>query len=271
MRAALVLVLTLACMSAAQESYSGLDDDFVDQFNGEGSHTQMTYTEALRKAQRGMADYEVLDVFRSGLEEVKSSYNEQLKNDRKTNLAALLLDLANKEPDPGAWTSMYLEAEQLAKEVLQVFPYDDAARSNAAAARKSLNFRKGQLDRAVPGFMKEDLHTGRSEVFVRVRTSGSETRAQGRAGPGEEDGGGGRAAVYPRESRRSHGASDRRGSRSCCWRWCVFLFSFPLSLSLSLSLSTIHRPPPISPLKAVVFTRRQHTDGRQIHGALLPM
>jgi hypothetical protein len=158
MRAALVLVLTLACMSAAQESYSGLDDDFVDQFNGEGSHTQMTYTEALRKAQRGMADYEVLDVFRSGLEEVKSSYNEQLKNDRKTNLAALLLDLANKEPDPGAWTSMYLEAEQLAKEVLQVFPYDDAARSNAAAARKSLNFRKGQLDRAVPGFMKEDLN-----------------------------------------------------------------------------------------------------------------
>jgi hypothetical protein len=49
---------------------------------------------------QGQADHEVLEVFRSAYEEVKRGYNEQLINERKTNLAALLLDIANKEGNP---------------------------------------------------------------------------------------------------------------------------------------------------------------------------
>jgi len=49
---------------------------------------------------QGEADQETLAVFRNAYEEVKRGYNDQLITDRKTNLAALLLDVANKEPDP---------------------------------------------------------------------------------------------------------------------------------------------------------------------------
>lgn len=49
---------------------------------------------------QGQADREVLDVFRNAYEEVRRGYNDALIQERKTNLAALLLDVANKEGDP---------------------------------------------------------------------------------------------------------------------------------------------------------------------------
>jgi len=52
------------------------------------------------RGMQGEADQETLAVFRNAYEEVKRGYNDQLITDRKTNLAALLLDVANKEPDP---------------------------------------------------------------------------------------------------------------------------------------------------------------------------
>ena len=61
----------------------------------------MTYQEALAKAQRGEADQQVLGVFQSAYEEAKRGSDAQLMNERKTNLAALLLDIANKIGDAG--------------------------------------------------------------------------------------------------------------------------------------------------------------------------
>ena len=45
---------------------------------------------------------------------------------------------------------MYKEAEKLSKEVLEVFPGDDAAAANAKAARNSINFRSKGMAQAVP-------------------------------------------------------------------------------------------------------------------------
>jgi hypothetical protein len=61
----------------------------------------MTYQEELVKAQRGETDQKVLEVFQSAYEEVKRGSDAQLINERKTNLAALLLDIANKIGDAG--------------------------------------------------------------------------------------------------------------------------------------------------------------------------
>jgi hypothetical protein len=55
---------------------------------------------------QGQADHEVLEVFRSAYEEVRRGYNDQLINERKTNLAALLLDIANKEGDPSLFPKL---------------------------------------------------------------------------------------------------------------------------------------------------------------------
>ena len=135
----------------------------------------MTYQEALAKAQRGEADQQVLGVFQSAYEEAKRGSDAQLMNERKTNLAALLLDIANKIGDaglacftlrcmsdarapavtpfhcaPDTWTAMYLEAEKLSEEVLEVYPRDEAAQSNALAARNSMTLRSHSVGRVVP-------------------------------------------------------------------------------------------------------------------------
>lgn len=135
----------------------------------------MTYQEALVKAQRGETDQQVLEVFQSAYEEVKRGSDARLINERKTNLAALLLDIANKIGDaglacftlrcmpavarpivtpfrcaPDTWTAMYLEAEKLSEEVLEVYPRDEAAQSNAVAARNSMTLRSHGVGRVVP-------------------------------------------------------------------------------------------------------------------------
>ena len=45
---------------------------------------------------------------------------------------------------------MYLEAEKLSEEVLEVYPRDEAAQSNAAAARNSMTLRSHSVGRVVP-------------------------------------------------------------------------------------------------------------------------
>jgi hypothetical protein len=46
--------------------------------------------------------------------------------------------------------AMYLEAEKLSQEVLEVYPRDEAAQSNAAAARNSIKLRSHAMGRVVP-------------------------------------------------------------------------------------------------------------------------
>ena len=118
--AALVLSLVFVA-SASAESYSGVDDDDDDYGNQVGRKQRgpslaMTYHEALQRAQAGNADYNVLAVFRQAYEQaVADNYGAEVMNERKTNLAALLLDVANKERDPNAWSAMYREAEKLSR------------------------------------------------------------------------------------------------------------------------------------------------------------
>ena len=50
---------------------------------------------------------------------------------RKINLAASLLNVANTENDPTIWTPMYEEAQRLMEEVLETDALNDSARSNA--------------------------------------------------------------------------------------------------------------------------------------------
>lgn len=59
------------------------------------------YQEALAKARRGETDQQVLEVFYSAYEEAKRGYDRQLVSERATNLAALLVDMANKIGDAG--------------------------------------------------------------------------------------------------------------------------------------------------------------------------
>lgn len=85
---------------------AGLDDD--DPGTGSSRRSILTYQEALAKAQRGEADQQVLRVFQSAHEEAKRGHDERLINERKINLAALLLDMANKIGDAGlACFSLY--------------------------------------------------------------------------------------------------------------------------------------------------------------------
>ena len=171
---AAALVVSLVCLASARaESYSGVDDDDDDYGNQVGRKQggpslAMTYHEALQRAQAGNADYDVLAVFRQAYEQaVGDNYGAEVMNERKTNLAALLLDVANKERDPNAWSAMYREAEKLSLEVLKVFPNDDAARSNAKAARSSLQLRAKQSQQAFPEMTAsaEDETAARAFLF----------------------------------------------------------------------------------------------------------
>ena len=95
--------------------------------------------QAIQKAAKGESDREVLKALREGYEEVKSSYYM-----RKTNLAAVLLDVANKQGEVKEWTAMYKEAQELSRQVLAVFPDNDEAQANLRAATGSLKMRTQQ-------------------------------------------------------------------------------------------------------------------------------
>jgi hypothetical protein len=85
---------------------AGLDDD--DPGTGSSRRSILTYQEAFAKAQRGEADQQVLRVFQSAHEEAKRGHDERRINERKINLAALILDMANKIGDAGlACFSLY--------------------------------------------------------------------------------------------------------------------------------------------------------------------
>ena len=144
-KALAALALCVLCARVAQgaesygEMYSGLDEDAGKR--GEA----MTYEQALQKAQQGQADKEVLDVFRKGYTELKGNYYM-----RKTNLAAILLDVANKQGEVSEWTAMYTEAQTLSRQVLAVFPDDEAAKANLKAAKNSLEMRSRQAGGQAP-------------------------------------------------------------------------------------------------------------------------
>jgi hypothetical protein len=95
--------------------------------------------QALQKAAKGEADGEVLEEIRKGYEEVKSRYYM-----RKTNLAAVLLDVANRQAKIEDWTAMYKEAQTLSRQLLAVFPTDTDAQANLRAATNSLKMRTQQ-------------------------------------------------------------------------------------------------------------------------------
>lgn len=73
------------------------------------------YQEALAKARRGETDQQVLEVFYSAYEEAKRGYDRQLVSERATNLAALLLDMANKIGDAGLRVFMRARARSRAR------------------------------------------------------------------------------------------------------------------------------------------------------------
>ena len=87
----------------------------------------------------GQADREKLEVFRKSYNEARNIYYR-----RKTNLAAILLDVANKEGQVSTWTDMYKEAQMLSRQVLAIFPNDEAAQANLRGATNSLRMRTEQ-------------------------------------------------------------------------------------------------------------------------------
>ena len=79
-------------------------------------------------------------MFRMGYQQVRAEYYS-----KKTNFAAILLDVANKQGEPKVWTDMYTQAQNLSKEVLAVMPDDESAKANLKGATKSLQFRTEQV------------------------------------------------------------------------------------------------------------------------------
>jgi len=137
------------------------DDDEDDDSDQEGDADEvgqvgttphddgmMTYAQALKKAQEGQADTEVLEVFRKVLEDSKAQGDEEVTRGVKTNLAALLLDVAKGESEPSVWKSMYAETIELSNQVLKVFPGDESAEANLRAADAWIAHRSQMQDKA---------------------------------------------------------------------------------------------------------------------------
>ena len=131
-----MLGITLALCSADSE-YSGIDEEEL----GGG---QMTFDQALMKAQKGQADDEVLAAFRKGLSDALDNTDQNFIDSRKTNLAAILLDLGNKQGVQEEWEAMYREARKLSHEVLANNPDDESAAANLKAALTSIEYRQKQ-------------------------------------------------------------------------------------------------------------------------------
>jgi hypothetical protein len=82
---------------------------------------------------------EMLEDFRKSYDEARETYYRS-----KINLAAALLDVANKQGEVSQWTAMYKEAQLLSRQVLAIFPDNDSAQANLKAATNSLKFRMQQ-------------------------------------------------------------------------------------------------------------------------------
>ena len=103
------------------------DDDDDDQDGGidepdvkPAGGGVLTYAQAMVKAQEGKADNDVLQAFRDGLASAEAAGNADDIASKKTNLAAILIDLAKTENDPAEWEPMYEECIKMCDDVLQV-------------------------------------------------------------------------------------------------------------------------------------------------------
>ena len=135
--------LVALALCAAEESYSGLDDEISPPVGSTAPGGSLSYAEALRLAQEGKADQAVLGAFRKQYADAKEGgTDESTLGPLRVNLAAVLLDVANKVGEPDVWLPMYKEAQMLSHEALALDPQDDAAQANLKAATNSISFRQ---------------------------------------------------------------------------------------------------------------------------------
>lgn len=135
--------LVALALCAAEESYSGLDDDLSPPVGSTAPGGSLSYAEALRRAQKGEADQAVLGAFRKQYADAKEGgADDTTLGPLRVNLAAVLLDVANKIGEPDVWLPMYKEAQMLSHEALAIDPQDDAAQANLKAATNSISFRQ---------------------------------------------------------------------------------------------------------------------------------
>ena len=135
--------LVALALCAAEESYSGLDDEISPPVGSTAPGGSLSYAEALRLAQVGKADQAVLGAFRKQYADAKEGgADESTLGPLRVNLAAVLLDVANKVGEPDVWLPMYKEAQMLSHEALALDPQDEAAQANLKAATNSISFRQ---------------------------------------------------------------------------------------------------------------------------------
>ena len=135
--------LVALALCAAEESYSGLDDEISPPVGSTAPGGSLSYAEALRLAQEGKADQAVLGAFRKQYADAKEGgADDSALGPLRVNLAAVLLDVANKVGEPDVWLPMYKEAQMLSHEALALDPQDEAAQANLKAATNSISFRQ---------------------------------------------------------------------------------------------------------------------------------
>ena len=160
--------LVALALCAAEESYSGLDDEISPPVGSTAPGGSLSYAEALRRAQEGKADQAVLGAFRKQYADAKEGgADDSALGPLRVNLAAVLLDVANKMGEPDVWLPMYKEAQMLSHEALAIDPQDDAAQANLKAATNSISFRQSAATGGVAapkpagGAANDDLESAR--------------------------------------------------------------------------------------------------------------
>mmetsp|Transcript_36351 Transcript_36351/g.56814 ORF Transcript_36351/g.56814 Transcript_36351/m.56814 type:complete len:146 (-) Transcript_36351:249-686(-) len=139
-------MLAKVASQACPESYSSLqlaEAGAIESLKYRKGKSKLSYSQAAELAQRGNTDKQVLATFRKGLKEAEdeAGVNSKTALDRANNLAAALLDAANKEGDPETFIQMYRESEELSLRIQKAYPDDKAASSNLKAARQSMIYR----------------------------------------------------------------------------------------------------------------------------------
>jgi len=109
---------------------------------------QLSYSEALQRAQRRESDGSVLAAFRREHDEAERESGGKMTPrllSIKTNLGALCVDMGNKSPDPNESMNMYTEAERVSQEILDAIPGEATAKSNLINARKNKRLQDPRL------------------------------------------------------------------------------------------------------------------------------
>ena len=128
-------------------------------------------------------------------------------------VAAILLDVANKQGEVSEWTAMYTEAQTLSRQVLAVFPDDEAAKANLKAATNSLEMRSRQAGGQAPALAQDSDVTQARRLLDDDDDDDEDDEDQ----EGEPSDGGGAAGSRPRAAmtyaqaiqRAQQGKADR--------------------------------------------------------------